>query len=128
MNVGKMREVIRAFRNGASIGDVALIKFDALRPPPEEINARLGEVSGYAPELELAMPVTLTAVCFRARGLDDEAQARLLRDLVESGVALLGPARVQGHFCLRACMTNLRTDEADVDRIVEALVSAARSL
>ena len=54
MNVGKMREVIRAFRNGASIGDVALIKFDALRPPPEEINARLGEVSGYAPKLELA--------------------------------------------------------------------------
>lgn len=74
-----------------------------------------------APELELAMPVTLTAVCFRARGLDDEAQARLLRDLVESGVALLGPARVKGRFCLRACMTNLRTSEADVDRVVDAV-------
>ena len=72
-------------------------------------------------ELELAMPVTLTAVCFRARGLDDEAQARLLRDLVESGVALLGPARVKGRFCLRACMTNLRTSEADVDRVVDAV-------
>lgn len=54
MDLGKMREVIRAFRNGASIGDVAVMKFDALRPPPEEINALLGDVEGYAPALELA--------------------------------------------------------------------------
>jgi aromatic-L-amino-acid decarboxylase len=81
-----------------------------------------------APELELVAPVTLTAVCFRARGLDDAGQARLLHSLVESGTALLGPARVEGRLCLRACMTNLRTREGDVDRVVDALASTARSL
>jgi glutamate/tyrosine decarboxylase-like PLP-dependent enzyme len=68
--------------------------------------------------LELAAPVTLTAVCFRARGLDDAGQARLLRRLVDSGLAHLGPARVKGRFCLRACMTNLRTTAADLDAVV----------
>jgi aromatic-L-amino-acid decarboxylase len=80
------------------------------------------------PELELAAPVTLTAVCFRARELDDAGQARLLRSIVDSGLAHLGPARVEGRFCLRACMTNLRTSQADVDRVVDALASTARSL
>jgi glutamate/tyrosine decarboxylase-like PLP-dependent enzyme len=78
------------------------------------------------PALELVAPVTLTAVCFRARGLDEEGQALLLKRIVESGLALLGPARVKGRFCLRACMTNLRTSKADIDRVVEALASAAR--
>jgi len=74
------------------------------------------------PSLELMAPVTLTAVCFRARSLDDSGQARLLEMLRESGVAHLGPARVKGSFGLRACMTNLRTTEEDIDMVVDALV------
>jgi hypothetical protein len=35
---------------------------------------------------------------------------------------------VEGRLCLRACMTNLRTREADVDQVVDALASSARAL
>ena len=80
------------------------------------------------PSLELMAPVNLTAVCLRVRDLDDDGQARLVLKLRDSGIGLLGPARVRGRAGLRACMTNLRTNESDVDQVVSAVVRLAREL
>ncbi|MCP4002618.1 MAG: hypothetical protein GY725_00345 [bacterium] len=79
------------------------------------------------PALELAAPITFTAVCFRASGLDDAAQTRIQQRVVASGAGFIGPARIAGRTCLRACMTNLRTREADIDAVLDAVVREAQS-
>ncbi len=53
MNPAKMLETLRAFRAGAPLGDVAVLKLDALSAPPRGIAARLERVRGYAPEQNL---------------------------------------------------------------------------
>src|SRR5262245_57779537 len=54
MNLPKMLETIRAFRAGAPLGDVAVLKLDALAAPPRGITERLERVRGYAPDQDLA--------------------------------------------------------------------------
>ena len=53
MNLAKMLDTLRAFRAGAPLGDVAVLKLDALAAPPRGIEARLERVRGYAPEQDL---------------------------------------------------------------------------
>ena len=71
------------------------------------------------PALEMMAPVTLTAVCFRCRNLDDSGNEKVLSRLVSEGIAFLGKASVNGKFCIRACFLNLRTTMEDVDLILE---------
>ncbi len=79
--------------------------------------------------LELMAPVQLTAVCFRHRGLDEAGTLRLQCAIMESGLAFIGPARIRGEVCLRACFTNLRTAEPDVDEIIKGILElAARAI
>jgi len=78
--------------------------------------------------LELLAPVTFTAVCFRHRQLDEAGNAELLRAVLDSGVAYLGPARVAGVLGLRACFTNLRTTDQDVETVLEAVARLGAEL
>ena len=55
MNLRKMIETIRAFRSGAPLGDVAVLKLDAFSRPSMEILRRLESLFGYAPEQNLPM-------------------------------------------------------------------------
>ena len=54
MNLRKMAAMIRAYRAGAPLGDVAVMKVDAIVAPPKGIVARLGPVRGYAPPHDLS--------------------------------------------------------------------------
>ncbi len=54
MDLGKLLETVRAFRAGAPLGDVAVLKLDALSPPPRGIEPKLAPLRGYAPEQDLA--------------------------------------------------------------------------
>ena len=54
MHLRKMLETIRAYRAGAPLGDVAVLKLDALSGPPKGLEPRLEAVRGYAPEQNLA--------------------------------------------------------------------------
>jgi ubiquinone biosynthesis protein Coq4 len=54
MNLRKMIETIRAYRAGAPLGDVVVLKLDALSKPPKGIAQRLEAVRGYAPEQNLS--------------------------------------------------------------------------
>jgi aromatic-L-amino-acid/L-tryptophan decarboxylase len=71
---------------------------------------------------ELLAPVTLTAVCFAVRGAGDDGNARVLKALAEEGTALLGPVSLGGRSGLRACITNYRTREEDIDLVLERLI------
>ena len=91
-----------------------------------DLARRMGEIAATSPAFELVAPVTFNAVCFRLAALDDDGNRRVLRHLVESGTAFLGPASVKGRFALRACIMNLRTQPADVDLIMSELQRLVR--
>ena len=55
------------------------------------------------------------------------ATARVVKRLVDSGTALLGPASVKGRIGLRACFMNLRTTRSDVDLIRDELARLAKA-
>jgi len=80
------------------------------------------------PAFELLAPVNLSAICFRLRSLSDAGNRAALDALVASGVALLGPVQIADRFGLRACITNYRTAEKDIDTILQWLCDYLGSL
>jgi glutamate/tyrosine decarboxylase-like PLP-dependent enzyme len=80
-----------------------------------------------APELELLAPANLNIVCFRHRGGDPDAlNARIVVELHESGIAAPSTTTLDGHLAIRAAIVNHRTREADVDRMVDAVLALGR--
>jgi glutamate/tyrosine decarboxylase-like PLP-dependent enzyme len=94
-----------------------------------ELAQRLGAAIAGHPELELAAPVELSAVCFRYRGKNPEGwndlNAAILRRLIQRGRVYLSNATIRGKFCLRACLVNHRTTAADLDSVVPEVLAAA---
>jgi glutamate/tyrosine decarboxylase-like PLP-dependent enzyme len=76
---------------------------------------------------ELAAPVDMQIVCFRPRlpDLSPERLDRLIDESVirleESGVAVISPTTIFGRRAMRVCITNHRTQEADLDVMLEEL-------
>jgi len=96
---------------------------------------RLAEAISNEPQLELLAPQELSAVCFRHRGaanLPEEEINRfnlvLLKRVVERGRVYLSNASLRGKFCLRACIVNHRTKDADVDSVVPEVLAAAKEI
>jgi glutamate/tyrosine decarboxylase-like PLP-dependent enzyme len=77
------------------------------------------------PELELLAPVPLSAVCFRHRVKSNEA---ILQRVIARGRVYLSNATINGHFALRACFVNHRTEPANVYEIVSEVIAAADEL
>jgi glutamate/tyrosine decarboxylase-like PLP-dependent enzyme len=76
--------------------------------------------------LELLAPVELSAVCFRWSDGDadtlNELNDAVLRDVNQAGRVWLSNASVRGTAGLRACITNHRTTEHDVRRVVDEVL------
>lgn len=96
---------------------------------------RLAKAVEQEPQLELLAPVELSAVCFRHRGLGESSEEKLndfnltlLKRVVSRGRVYLSNASLNGKFCLRACIVNHRTKDADVDSIVSEVLAVARDL
>ncbi|HTF36605.1 MAG TPA: Coq4 family protein [Myxococcota bacterium] len=53
MNLKKMIEMVRAFRTGAPLGDVVVLKLDAFSGVSKEVSRKLEALRGYAPEQNL---------------------------------------------------------------------------
>jgi glutamate/tyrosine decarboxylase-like PLP-dependent enzyme len=82
-------------------------------------------------QLELLAPVDLSAVCFRVRADDaasDALNAGIMQAVNGRGRVYISNATIRGVFALRACITNHRTTEADVDAVVEEVLAAVRQL
>ena len=87
------------------------------------------------PELQLLAPIELSAVCFRYVGNRDLSEAKLnrlnfdiLRRIVARGRVYLSNATLRSQFCLRACIVNHRTTDADIDVIPTEVLAAAQGL
>jgi aromatic-L-amino-acid/L-tryptophan decarboxylase len=96
---------------------------------------RLELAIGREPQLEVLASVELSAVCFRHKGdgmQSDEDRNRfnlaLLKRVVERGRIYLSNASLRGKFCLRACIVNHRTTDADIDSIVPEVLAAAKEI
>ncbi len=77
------------------------------------------------PDLELLVPVGLSAVCFRHRTKDNAA---ILRRVIARGRVYISNATINGQFALRACFVNHRAKEEDVRAIVSECIAAAREI
>lgn len=86
------------------------------------------------PQLELMAPVPLNVVCFRFHlpGAGDRALDVLNRSLVvrpqEGGVAAPSHTTLHGCFVIRACITNHRTRDEDLELFVREVVRIGTEL
>src|SRR5271167_3565075 len=78
------------------------------------------------PRLELLAPVQLNIVCFRYRAADaddaDQMNGEIVIDLQESGISAPSTTTLDGQLAIRAAIINHRTDVADVDALVAAVL------
>jgi aromatic-L-amino-acid/L-tryptophan decarboxylase len=93
---------------------------------------RLAESIVEQPELQLVAPVELSAVCFRYLGKGGLSEAELnrlnsaiLKRINERGRLYLSNATLRAKFCLRACVVNHRTSDADIDSVAPEILAAA---
>ena len=87
--------------------------------------AHLGAIVERSADFELLSPPCLSICTFRhapAGVAEDDLDAhneRLLAALQRDGRVYLSNAEVDGRFALRACITNFRTTDADIERTVD---------
>jgi glutamate/tyrosine decarboxylase-like PLP-dependent enzyme len=74
--------------------------------------------------LELAAPTPLNIVCFRIKNFADAQTASLVADLQESGHFAPSTTILHGRLAIRAAIVNHRTERADIDALIEALIDA----
>jgi aromatic-L-amino-acid decarboxylase len=96
---------------------------------------RLEEAIRREPNLEVLAPVELSAVCFRHKGEGDRVKydldcfnLALLKRVIERGKVYLSYATLRDKFCLRACVVNHRTKDADIDIVVPEVLAAAKEI
>ena len=75
-------------------------------------------------ELELLAPVGLNIVCFGYRGGDNAAIAA---DLQEAGRVAPSTTTLNGRTAIRAAIVNHRTGPADIEALVEGVLSLGRA-
>ena len=86
----------------------------------------LGELVAEHPDFELMVPPRLSICCFRHRPAGwahgeealDRLNERLLTAIHADGRAYCSNAVIGGRFGLRACIVNVRTEAADVERLL----------
>ena len=80
------------------------------------------------PALELLAPVALNIVCFGYRDEDaDRVNAKIVADLHEAGIVAPSTTTVNGRQVIRAAIVNHRTQQQDIDALIEAVVAAGEA-
>jgi aromatic-L-amino-acid/L-tryptophan decarboxylase len=85
--------------------------------------------------LERLAPVELSAVCFRHLVSPDSSEEErnrfnlaLLKRVIARGRVYLSNAELRGKFCLRACIVNHRTTDADIEAVVQEVLAVAEEV
>lgn len=88
----------------------------------------LSELVKANPRLELVTPANINIVCFRFNpgDVDEEALKQINMEIMlrlqERGVAAVSDTTLRGQHCLRAAITNHRTQQSDLDLLVTEVV------
>jgi len=76
------------------------------------------------PELQLMAPVQLNIVCFGYRSdAAHEINGEIVADLQEAGIAAPSTTTIDGRLAIRAAIVNHRTEERDLDTMLEAVLA-----
>jgi aromatic-L-amino-acid/L-tryptophan decarboxylase len=79
------------------------------------------------PALQRLAPFALNIVCFRYNAAyADKLNADIVADLHEAGIAAPSTTVIDGRLAIRAAIVNHRTERADVDRLVDAVLLIGR--
>jgi len=80
--------------------------------------------------LELLAPVALNIVCFRYdfKYESNAKNARIVVDLQESGLAAPSSTTINDETAIRVNLTNHRTQESDLDMLVDAILEMGKEL
>jgi glutamate/tyrosine decarboxylase-like PLP-dependent enzyme len=94
---------------------------------------QLAKLISQQPNLELMAPVSLSAVCFRYRSSSakpelDSINQQILRRTHKRGHVYLSNATLRDQFCLRACIVNHRTTDADIEAVISEVLASAKDL
>jgi glutamate/tyrosine decarboxylase-like PLP-dependent enzyme len=95
-----------------------------------ELAAALAARVDREPALQRLAPVALNIVCFRftaATGDLDRLNADIVADVQESGIAAPSTTMVNGALAIRAAIVNHRTNRADIEIMVDAVLEAGRA-
>ncbi len=122
----------RALRLWLSLRYHGLQAFRAAIQKDLDLAQRLATTIANQPDLELLASVELSAVCFRYVGNKsrsgselNQLNAAILKRVVQRGRVYLSNATLRGKFCLRACIVNHRTTEADVDSVIREVLECS---
>lgn len=98
------------------------------------LSKKLFELADKHPELE-AVSQNLSITTLRYITLDNSSSEylnklneKLLNALQKGGKVFLSNAIVNGKYCLRACFVNFRTEESDVEEIINIVVEEGRKI
>jgi glutamate/tyrosine decarboxylase-like PLP-dependent enzyme len=85
------------------------------------------------PELEIMSPARFGVVCFRMhpKGIEapdvlERINETVLSRVVMDGRYFISSTRLKGEYALRICVLGFRTDEADVEGVIAAVLAAGR--
>lgn len=79
-------------------------------------------------DFELALPVSLSLVCFRIKGASDERQLELMEAVNREGKFFLSHTKIFDRVVLRCAIGNIRTSKRDVDLFLQTLKVANAQL
>lgn len=111
-----------------------ILKMHGARAIQEAIDANVSAAHHLASlieasdDFELLAPAPLSIVCFRFRNGDDDFNRQLMVEVQRDGDSYLSNATIDGRFALRACIVNFRTEQADVERLLETIRRVAARL
>jgi len=89
-----------------------------------DLGQALGRMVQASPALELLAPVQLNIVCFRYRcAHPDRINALIVADLQEAGRVAPSLTRIDGQVAIRAALFNHRTDQSDIEALVQSCVA-----
>ena len=107
-----------AWRGEAGLGDYVAERYDLARRFHDVIAARPGFECPYVPESNI--------LCFRY-GSDSDLQLAIRERLIESGEFHLSSVELGGRRHLRIVVMNPATDEATIERLLDAIERVAAS-
>jgi glutamate/tyrosine decarboxylase-like PLP-dependent enzyme len=123
-----------ALKAWMAIKEQGTIKFGRLIQQNIDQARYLADLVEAAPELELALPVSLNVTCFRFvhTGLDDAALDVLNKaieiETQEQGIAVPSIVVINGRNYLHAAITNHRTRRDDLDLLVREVIRIGREV
>lgn len=123
----------RALKVWAQIAEYGQTRLGAVIDSNRALALRLAAAVDATGDLERLAPVPLNICCLRhvPRGWAEPELDRLnetiVRELQLSGIAAPSTTRIHGRLAIRVNITNHRTREDDIDRLVEEILRLGRS-